>query len=168
MGSLWAMMPLARKSGDGSHVTGRGHNMTTVAAGRIFTGVIESALEAVREASVATQKAELQIEAFAKFAMFDPATEAESDAPSLSTSEMKAALAVAKTGSFTKAAQGLGLSQPGLSRQVQRVEKAYGIKILYRRGGGAEATPAGSLVLEAFSDALNALARSVEAARKLS
>ena len=167
MGSLWAMMPLARKSGDGSHVTGRGHNMTTVAAGRIFTGVIESALEAVREASVATQKAEQQIEAFAKFAMFDPATEAESDAPSLSTSEMKAALAVAKTGSFTEAAQGLGLSQPGLSRQVQRVEKAYGIKIFYRRGG-AEATPGGSLVLEAFSDALNALARSFEAARKLS
>ncbi len=141
--------------------------MTTVAAGRIFTGVIESALEAVREASVATQKAEQQIEAFAKFAMFDPATEAESDAPSLSTSEMKAALAVAKTGSFTKAAQGLGLSQPGLSRQVQRVEKAYGIDVFYRRGR-AEATPAGSLVLEAFSDALNALARSVEAAHKLS
>ena len=142
--------------------------MTTEAAGRILSGVIDSALEAVRAASVATQKAEQQIEAFAIFAIFDQTTDAGSSAPSISTSEMKGALAVAKTGSFTVAAKELGMSQPGLSRQVQRVEKAYGIKVFSRRGGGVEITPGGSLVLEAFNDALNALARSVEAARKLS
>ena len=142
--------------------------MATKAAGRVFSGVIDSALEAVRAASVATQKAEQQIEAFASFAMFDPATEVESSAPNLTVKEMRAALAVATTGSFTKAAEGLGVSQPGLSRQVQRVENAYGINIFYRRGGGAEVTPGGSLVLEAFSDVLNTLARSVMAAGKLS
>ena len=162
------MMRLARMSGDGSHVTDRGHNMSTEAAGRIFSEVIDSALEAVRAASAATQKAEQQIEAFATFAMFDPTTEVESSAPNVTVREMKAALAVAKTSNFTKAAKELGVSQPGLSRQVQRVEKAYGTHIFYRRGGGAEVTPAGSLVLEAFNDALNALARSAEAARKLS
>ena len=142
--------------------------MTTEAAGRIFSGVIDSALEAVRAASVATQKAEQQIEAFATFAMFDPNTEDHASAPNVTVKEMKAALGVAKTGSFTKAAKELGMSQPGLSRQIQRVEKAYGFKIFYRRRTGAEVTTGGSLVLEAFNDVLNALARSVEAARKLS
>ena len=142
--------------------------MTTEAAGRIFSGVIDSALEAVRAASAATQKAEQQIEAFATFAMFDPATEVESSPPNITVKEMKAAMAVAKTGGFTTAAKELGMSQPGLSRQVQRVEKAYGIKVFSRRGGGVEITPGGSIVLEAFNDALNALARSAEAARKLS
>ncbi len=142
--------------------------MTTEAAGRIFSGVIDSALEAVRAASVATQKAEQQIEAFATFAMFDPAIEVGSSAPHVTVKEMKAALALAKTSSFTKAAEELGMSQPGLSRQIQRVERAYGTSLFNRRGGGVEVTPGGSLVLEAFNDALNALARSVEAARKLS
>ena len=142
--------------------------MTTEAAGRVFSGVIDSALEAVRAASVATQKAEQQIEAFATFAKFDPNADDQASAPKLSTSEMKAALRVAKTSSFTKAAEELGMSQPGLSRQVQRVEKAYGFKLFNRRGSGAEVTSGGSLVLEAFNDALNALARSVEAAPNLS
>ena len=141
--------------------------MTTEAAGRIFSGVIDSALEAVRAASVATQKAEQQIEALATYAMFDPITGNESGAPNVTVKQMKAALAVAKTSSFTEAANGLGMSQPGLSRQIQRVEKAYGINLFYRRGTGAEVTPGGGLVLEAFNDALNALARSVEAATKL-
>ena len=142
--------------------------MTTEAEGRIFSGVIDSALEAVRAASVATRKAEQQIEAFATFAMFDPTTEDESNAPNVTVKEMKAALAVAKTSGFTKAAKELGMSQSGLSRQIQRVERAYGFTLFDRRGSGAEVTPGGSLVLEAFNEALNALARSIEATRKLS
>ena len=142
--------------------------MTIEAAGRIFSGVVDSALEAVRAASAATQKAEQQIEALATFAMFDPTTEVEPSAPNITVTEMKAAMAVAKTGGFTKAAKRLGMSQPGLSRQVQRVEKVYGIRLFHRRDRGAEVTTGGSIVLEAFNDALNALARSVEAVRKLS
>ena len=120
--------------------------MTTEAAGQIFSGVIGSALEAVRAARVATQKAEQQIEAFATFAMFDPTSEVESSASVVTAEEMKAAIAVAKTTSFTVAAKGLGMSQPGLSRQIQRVEKAYGINIFYRRGEEAEG-PRSHLVL---------------------
>ena len=142
--------------------------MTTEAEGRIFSGVIDSALEAVKAASAATHKAQQQIEACATFVKFDPNAEDLERAPNVRVKEMKATLAVAKIGSFTNAAKGLGMSQPGLSRQILRVEKAYGFQIFYRRETGAGVTPSGSLVLEAFDDALNALARSVEAARHLS
>ena len=136
--------------------------------GRIVSEVIDSALKAVKAASKATRKAEQQIEAFATFVKFDPSTEDQATAPSVTVREIRATLAVARVGRFTEAAKELGVSQPGLSRQVQRVEKAYGFNIFYRRGPGAEVTPRGRLVLEAFNDALNALARSVQATRHLS
>ena len=134
---------------------------------RIVSGVIDSALEAVRAASVATHEAERQIEAFAAFVKFDPSTEDQTDAPNISVTEMRAVLAVARTSSFTEAAKELGVSQPGLSRQVQRVEKVYGFSLFDRRVRPTPVTPRGQLVLEAFNDALNVLARSVEAARHL-
>ncbi len=115
------------------------------AEGRIVSGVIDSALEAVRTASKATHEAEQQIEAFATFVKFDPSVEDQATAPSVAVKEMRAALAVARVGRFTEAAIGLGVSQPGLSRQVQRVEKLYGFNIFYRRGPGAEVTPRGML-----------------------
>ncbi|MCH8950231.1 MAG: LysR family transcriptional regulator, partial [Chloroflexi bacterium] len=116
------------------------------------------------EESLPPTKQEQQIEAFATFVKFDPSTEDQATAPSVTVKEMRAALAVAKTSSFTVAAKELGVSQPGLSRQVQRVEKVYGFNLFDRRARSAPPTPRGALVLEAFSDALNALARSVEAA----
>ena len=116
---------------------------------RIVGGVIDSALEAVKAATLATQEAEKQIEAFATFVRFEPNTEDQSSAPDLSAKEMRAALAVAESGRFTTAAISMGVSQPGLSRQIQRVEKAYGIEIFKRRGSGAEVTVEGRLVLEA-------------------
>ena len=136
--------------------------------GRIVSGVIDSALKAVKAASKATRKAEQQIEAFATFVKFDPSTEDQATAPSVTVKEMRAALAVAKTSSFTEAAKELGVSQPGLSRQVQRVERLYGFNLFDRHVKGSPVTPRGMLVLEAFNDTLNALARSVEAARHLS
>ncbi|MBT5476665.1 MAG: LysR family transcriptional regulator [Chloroflexi bacterium] len=41
--------------------------------------------------------------------------------------ELEALRAVAKTGSFMRAADRLGMSQPGLSRQIQRLERELGI-----------------------------------------
>ena len=142
--------------------------MTTNAEGRIASGVIDSALQAIKLASVATRKAELEIEAFATFVKFDPNAEEQASVPDLSVKEMKAVLAVARIGKFTEAAKSLGLSQPGLSRQVQRVETAYGLRFFDRRGTGTEVTPGGSLALEAFDYSLNSLARSIEAVSKLS
>lgn len=80
------------------------------AEGRIVSGVIDSALEAVRTASAATREAEKQIEAFATLVKFDPSTEDQMAAPSVSVSEMRAALAVARLSSFTEAAKECGLS----------------------------------------------------------
>ncbi len=135
---------------------------------RTVSGVIDSGLKAVRAASRATRKAEQQIEAFATYVTFDPSTEDQATAPNVSVREIRATLAVAKIGSFTEAAKELGVSQPGLSRQVQRVEKLYGFNIFDRSVRAVPVTPRGRLVLEAFNDTLNALARSVEAARHLS
>ena len=81
---------------------------------------------------------------------------------------MVAVLGVAILGSFTNTAIELGVSQPGLSRQVQRVEKVYGFEILVRRAKGANLTPKGQLVIEAFTEAMSAIARSVKAAKHLS
>lgn len=150
------------------HSDVREREMPTNAEARIVGGVIDSALESVKAATAAMQVAEKQIEAFAAFARFEPNTEGHSGVPDLSSKEMRAALAVAKTGQFTMAAKSMGVSQPGLSRQIQRVEKAYGIKVFTRRGTGAEVTTEGKVVLEAFNDVLNALSRSVEAIAKLS
>lgn len=135
---------------------------------RIAAGVIDSALKAVKSANAATTEAEHQIEAFATFVRYAPTAQDQSNVPNVSVKEMLAALAVARLGSFTKAAIELGVSQPGLSRQVQRVEKDYGFDIFDRSVRAVPATPRGQLVLEAFNDALNALARSAEAARRLS
>ena len=56
---------------------------------------------------------------------------------------LEALKAVAETGSFTRAANHLGMSQPGLSRQIQRLERELGTRLLERRGTGAILTDAG-------------------------
>jgi len=65
------------------------------------------------------------------------------DIPDIGTDVMLAVVNVIAEGSFTKAAKKLGMSQPGLSRQVQRFEKAVGHQVIARRGTGAEITPQG-------------------------
>tara|TARA_S200002703_G_scaffold159072_2_gene171364 strand:- start:76 stop:420 length:345 start_codon:yes stop_codon:yes gene_type:complete len=69
----------------------------------------------------------------------DTAIEDLSSVPSVSTKEMLGFLSVIHHQSFTNAAQHLGISQPGLSRQIQRIEKAFGGKLLER--GGREVEP---------------------------
>jgi len=61
----------------------------------------------------------------------------------MNIAELEALKAVAETGSFTRAADRLGMSQPGLSRQIQRLERELGTKLLERRGTGAILTDAG-------------------------
>jgi len=56
---------------------------------------------------------------------------------------------VVERGGFSVAAQALGLSQPAVSQQVQRLEEELGVRLLQRgRRGIADITPAGERTLD--------------------
>jgi len=135
---------------------------------RITSGVIDGVVKAARASAKAAQTAEQQVEALATFANYTPTDKELANVPDVGVKEMIAALGVARLGSFTKTAVELGVSQPGLSRQVQRVEKVYGFEFFNRGSKGVPITPRGELVIEAFTEATNVLARSVKAASRLS
>jgi DNA-binding transcriptional LysR family regulator len=69
-------------------------------------------------------------------------------------------LAVASTGNFTGTAQRLGISQPALSKAVQRLEKKVGVTLLVRTPRGAVLTEAG----RAFRERLQTVALDLEGA----
>ena len=56
---------------------------------------------------------------------------------------MTSFLAVARTGSMTAAAAELGISQPGVSRQIQRLEEEIGVALFDRGNRTLRLTPAG-------------------------
>lgn len=57
--------------------------------------------------------------------------------------ELEGFLSVAQHGSVTVAARALGLTQPGLSRQIQRLERAVGTPLFVRSHDGVVLTTAG-------------------------
>lgn len=57
-------------------------------------------------------------------------------------------IAVAETGSFTKAAQRVDLSQPALSASIAKMESEYQVKLLDRRNARVVPTAAGRRLLE--------------------
>ncbi|MBV9995121.1 MAG: LysR family transcriptional regulator [Caulobacteraceae bacterium] len=54
--------------------------------------------------------------------------------------------AVAEAGSFVRAAEILGLSQPALSRSIQSLETEYELRLFHRRRHGLALTPAGEIL----------------------
>lgn len=56
-------------------------------------------------------------------------------------------LAVARAGSFSKAATTLAISQPALSTSIQRLESVMGVTLFERGRHGAALTPEGTLLL---------------------
>jgi DNA-binding transcriptional LysR family regulator len=62
--------------------------------------------------------------------------------------KLKQLLAVARTGSYRRAAEELGLTQPALSRNIALLEHRFGFKIFDRGRGGAALTAVGSMVVE--------------------
>ena len=60
---------------------------------------------------------------------------------------LKVVCAIAETGSVTKAASQLGLAQPALTAQLQRIERTLGGPLFERDRRGARPTPLGELVL---------------------
>ncbi|MBO4210252.1 LysR family transcriptional regulator [Micromonospora echinofusca] len=61
---------------------------------------------------------------------------------------LKVVCAIAETGSVTKAASALGLAQPALTAQLQRIERALGGPLFERDRRGARPTALGELVLD--------------------
>ena len=56
--------------------------------------------------------------------------------------------AIARHGSFTRAAEELHLAQPALSQQVRRLEAELGVEVLRRTSREVHVTPAGQVVLD--------------------
>jgi LysR family transcriptional regulator, low CO2-responsive transcriptional regulator len=57
--------------------------------------------------------------------------------------QIRAFDAVAREGSFSKAAKALGVTQPALTIQVKALEERHGVKLLERRAGGVKLTTMG-------------------------
>jgi DNA-binding transcriptional LysR family regulator len=72
--------------------------------------------------------------------------------------------AVASHGSFSRAAQGLHLTQPALSRQVKDLEEELGVPLFVRGTNTLALTPAGELF---YDEARDLLARADEAVQRV-
>ncbi|NRA37199.1 MAG: LysR family transcriptional regulator [Planctomycetes bacterium] len=75
------------------------------------------------------------------------------------TEQLFGTMSVARHGSFTKAAQELGLSQPALSRQVMSLEKQIGIKIFDRVGRSVRLTNVGEEFINKIEPLLEEISR---------
>jgi DNA-binding transcriptional LysR family regulator len=75
----------------------------------------------------------------------------------MNTEQLRAFVQVAREGRLTVAARQLGVSQPGLSRQLQALEAELGVRLLVRAPGGAVLTDAGERFLPHARRALEAL-----------
>lgn len=66
----------------------------------------------------------------------------------LSYSRLRAASAVADTGSYAAAARLVGVSQPAVAQAVRELEAAYAVRLFQRHGGSLRATPAGRRIAD--------------------
>lgn len=62
---------------------------------------------------------------------------------------------VAEEKSFSKAADDLFLSQPGVSAQIRNLENEFGTKLIYRSSKHVELTPAGEILYNKASQIIN-------------
>lgn len=75
------------------------------------------------------------------------------------TDQLLGAIAIARHGSFTKAAQELGLSQPALSRQIMALEKQLGLRVFDRVGRSVRLTALGEELITRVAPLLEDLSR---------
>lgn len=69
--------------------------------------------------------------------------------------------AVAKQGSFTRAAESLFMSQPAVTFQIRQLEERYQVRLFERGHGHISLTPAGQLVME-YAERIIALSDEME------
>lgn len=67
---------------------------------------------------------------------------------------LEAFVTVARFRSFTQAAAHLHLTQPGVSRQIQKLEREFGVTLMERASGGIRLTSEGELVARFAEDVL--------------
>ena len=79
------------------------------------------------------------------------------DVPDLNAKQLLVIVTIAEYGSFTTAAAALDMSQPALSRILQRVEQVLGVKLFVRSTRRLEITPAGREVISVAERMLNDL-----------
>lgn len=75
------------------------------------------------------------------------------------TDQLIGAMTIARLGSFTKAAQELGLSQPALSRQIMSLERHLGVRLFDRVGRSVRLTAAGEELISRVGPLLEELSR---------
>jgi DNA-binding transcriptional LysR family regulator len=71
-------------------------------------------------------------------------------------------MAVLRSGSLTKAGRALGLSQATVSRQMDKLERGVGIRLLERSTSGAELTPDGIRLLEELREVWEKFGRAID------
>ncbi|MBO0127698.1 LysR family transcriptional regulator [Agrobacterium sp. OT33] len=75
-------------------------------------------------------------------------------------------LAIASEGSFTRAAEQLGIAQPPLSQQIKLLEQEIGVRLFRRLAHGAELTSAGQAFRTAVSHIPHQVSEGVRLARR--
>jgi len=75
----------------------------------------------------------------------------------LDTKALRYFAAVAERGSFLQAATHLRITQPAVSRQIQAIEKAYGVRLFRQQGRKMVLTEAGQLLLQQSTEILTRL-----------
>ena len=79
--------------------------------------------------------------------------------------QLKYFVAVAEEGNFGAAARRLNISQPPITRQIQKLEDELGVLLLRRTTKGAELTTSGEVFLEDARQTLAQVARGMERSR---
>jgi DNA-binding transcriptional LysR family regulator len=82
--------------------------------------------------------------------------------------ELEHLLLIVRHGTFTRAARDAHLSQPALTASIQRLEAAFGARLLHRGRAGAELTAAGKALLPRARAAIAAVADGRRAVHEVS
>lgn len=85
----------------------------------------------------------------------------------METRHLRAFLKIADTGSISRAAESLGLSQPSLSQQLLRLEDEVGVQLFRRTARGVIVTEAGRVFQEHARQILRAESQALEDVRQL-
>jgi DNA-binding transcriptional LysR family regulator len=86
----------------------------------------------------------------------------------LSLQQIRCFCATVALGSFTAAAETLGVSQPAVAEQIRKLEQTLGVDLFVRAGRGVVATEAGEVFAEHATRSLRAVEEATESVGELS